>query len=178
MPASKLAKPDIIYKDSFMNALMEYQEQGSLLTELQYKRIDNNFQAFVDDLNDIAGEHHQNLSPWAERVNETIYWLVKDNSFLGYIKIRHRINWHLERYGGHISFSIRPVMRGKGFGKKLLQKAVPLIPNLGIDKALITLSPDNHPAIRIVEFCGGEFQDETQATDRFPAQKRFWIDFN
>lgn len=177
MPASKLTRPDSQYKDSFMSALLEYQAQGSLLTELKYQRIDNNFDEFIADLNDISGAHHQNLQPWAERVDESIYWLVKDSNFLGYIKIRHRINWHLERFGGHITFSIRPTMRGKGFGKKLLQKAIPLIPALGIDKALMTIAPDNHAAIRIVEFCGGKFQDELQATDRFPAQLRYWFDF-
>jgi predicted acetyltransferase len=178
MSASKLAKPDIIYMESFMEALAEYQEQGALLTGLKYDLVNANFQDFINDLNDPMGEHHQNLELWAERVKETIYWLVKDNDFLGYIKIRHRINWHLERYGGHISFSIRPSMRGKGFGKKLLQKAMPAIPHQGIEKALITLAPDNAPAIRIVEFCGGELQDETQATDRFPAQLRYWIDIH
>lgn len=177
MAASKIVRPDVIYKDSFICALPEYHQNCHLLRELDYAWVKHHFEDFVADLNDENGQHHKNLEPWAERVKENIFWLVKDTEFLGYVKIRQRVNWHLERFGGHISFSIRPDMRSKGFGKKLLQKTLPIIPALGIDKALLTVSPDNAAAIRIIEFCGGEFQDETAATDRFPAQLRYWMKF-
>jgi predicted acetyltransferase len=175
MPASKLVRPDEIYKESFLSALKEYHSECRLLKELDYKTVCGQFDHFIQDLNEEMGEHHQNLEEWAERVPEIIYWLVKDGEFLGYIKIRKRVNWHLERYGGHISFSIRPSMRGKGFGKKILQKALPQTSTLGIEKALFTISPDNGAAKRIVEFCGGTHQDQTTRTDRFPCQMRYWL---
>ena len=57
---------------------------------------------------------------------------------------------------------------------KILKKAMPIINYLGIDKALITLNPEDKAAIRIVESCGGKFEDETTATDKFPAMRRYW----
>lgn len=175
MPAAKLVTPSAEYKESFLEALQEYQEDGKL-KELNFNEIKDNFEAFVRDINDEMGQHHKNLEPWAEKVKETILWLVKDLEYIGYIKIRHRINWHLERYGGHTSICIRPTMRGKGFGKKILQRAVPRINALGIDRALLTIPPDNIKAIRIAELCGGVFQDETTQTDKFPALRRYWLD--
>lgn len=67
-------------------------------------------------------------------------------------------------------------MREKGFGKKILQKSMPAMAHLGIDRALLTPAPDNHAGIRIIEFCGGELEDETPQTDKFPARKRYWLD--
>ncbi len=174
MSASKLVKPSLEYRESFIEALAEYHEAG-LLNQLDLERISKDYEGFVEDLCDEMGQHHQNLEPWAEKVRETVLWLVKDTDYIGFVKIRHRVNWHLERFGGHVSFSIRPSMRGRGFGKKLLQRALPSIHALGIERALITIAPDNHAARRIIEFCGGTLQDQTSATDRFPAQMRFWI---
>lgn len=175
MSASKLVKPSVEYKDSALEALREYHAEG------RYKFLDahelaENFPEFVDDLN--AGKVHLHLpyADWVEPVPETVLWLVKDGAFIGSVNIRHRLNWHLEKWGGHISFSVRPSMRGKGFGKKLLQKAIPFAAHFGIDRALMTVDPENREAIRAIEFAGGKFSDETPATDRFPARRRYWLD--
>ena len=63
-----------------------------------------------------------------------------------------------------------------GFGRKMLQKGMPFVAYLGIDKALITVAPKNLSAQHVIEFCGGEFESETQETDKFPARKRYWLD--
>jgi predicted acetyltransferase len=67
-------------------------------------------------------------------------------------------------------------MRSKGFGKKLLQKAIPYIAYNGIDTALLTVDPKNTAANRIVQFCGGELEDTLPATGRFPERHRYWLD--
>lgn len=177
MSAAKLVRPSADYRDSFLDALVEYHQDG-MLKELEYKRVAGDFDAFIADLCDDLGSHHRNHEAWSEKVRETVLWMVKEDEFIGFVKIRHRINWHLERFGGHVSFSIRPTMRGRGFGKKLLQRALPTIHAIGIEKALITIAPTNLPARRIVEFCGGVFEDETPMTEKFPAQLRFWINYD
>ena len=107
---------------------------------------------------------------------ETVTWLIKDTEYIGTVDIRHRLNWHLEKWGGHIHICIRPSMRNKGFGRKMLLKALPIANYLGIDKALLTINPRNKAAIRIVEASGAEFEDELPETGQFPAQRRYWID--
>ncbi|MCD8497133.1 MAG: hypothetical protein LRZ85_03050 [Alphaproteobacteria bacterium] len=69
-------------------------------------------------------------------------------------------------------------MRSKGYGKKLLQKGMPFICYLGIDRALITLDPANKSGIKIVEHCGGEFDDQTPETEKFPSRLRYWLQCN
>lgn len=175
MSASKLVKPSIEYKDSYLESLNEFQEEGRYLF-VSHDDIRDDFGAFVHDLNEGKRHLHKPYEDWVEPVPETILWLVKDEKYIGTFNVRHRLNWHLEKWGGHVNFIIRPSMRGKGFGKKILQKGMAAVCYLGIERALMTIAPDNKAAIRIAEFCGAEFQDETTATDRFPPRKRYWLD--
>lgn len=175
MTAAKLVRPDIAYKDSFIEALAEYHAEGRYLYN-EIPVLKSDFEGFITALRAERGYPHQPFPDWVDPVPETVTWLVKDNQYLGTVDIRHRLNWHLEKWGGHIHFIIRPSMREKGFGKKILLKAIPIANYLGIEKALLTIAPDNPAALHIVKICGGVFTDELQQTDQFPARKRFWLD--
>lgn len=175
MSASKLIRPVADYKESYIEALGEYHAEN----RYQFQTIDKvrgDFPDFIDRLRNERQYPQHDFQDWVEPVPETVLWLVKDGEYFGSVNIRHRLNWHLEKWGGHISFVLRPSMRGKGFGKKILQKAIPFANYLGIDKALLTVCPQNDPAIRVIEFCGGEFEDDSPETDQFPARKRYWVD--
>ncbi len=177
MSASKLVKPAIEYKDSYLEALGEFHAEGRYQF-IENHEIEMDFETFINDINEGRRHLHKPYADWVEPVPETILWLVKEDKYIGTFNIRHRLNWHLEKWGGHINFIIRPSMRGKGFGKKILQKGMPYICHFGIDRALITIDPENKECVRIVEFCGGEFEVETAATDKFPARRRYWLSCN
>lgn len=174
MSASKLVKPSVEYKESYLEALKEFQEEGRY-SFLDYDDVRDNFESFIEKVNEGKKRLHKPFPDWVELVPETVLWLVKEDQFIGTLNIRHRLNWHLEKWGGHLNFVIRPSMRGKGFGKKILEKGMPYVCYLGIDKALMTVDPKNDESIRIVEHCGGKFDDETPATDKFPARRRYWL---
>ncbi|MCC6597947.1 MAG: GNAT family N-acetyltransferase [Alphaproteobacteria bacterium] len=174
MSASKLVKPNAAYKQSYLEALDEFHAEGRYKS-LSRSEIEKNFDKYVEELNTGKRYLRRPFVDWVEPVPETVLWLVKKDEYIGSITIRHRLNWHLEKWGGHVNFTIRPSMRKKGFGKKILQKGMPYICYLGIDRALVLVDPLNIAGQRVVEFCGGEFQDETQKTDRFPARKRYWL---
>lgn len=175
MSAAKLIKPSIEYKESFLEALREY-HQEERYEYLETQKLDEDFEEFIEALNTPRGDPHQPFQEWVEPVPETIAWLVKDDDYIGTVDIRHRLNWHLEKWGGHMHCLIRPSWRKKGFGKKILLKAMPVANYLGIEKALLTVRPDNHRAIHILEACGAVLDDETQETDKFPPRKRYWLD--
>lgn len=175
MSASKLVRPDIEYKDSFISALAEYHSEGRQ-TYNDTRRVENDFAAFAEALRAERGYPHQPYQHWVEPVPETVLWLIKDDNYIGTVEIRHRLNWHLEKWGGNIHFMIRPTMRNKGYGRKMLTKAKPFANYLGIERALITVMPDNTPAIKVIEACGAVFSDETQESDQFHARLRYWLD--
>lgn len=175
MSAAKLEKPSVDHKNSYLKALKEFHDEGRY-TFLNINEVDQNFESFIEKVNNGKRHLHKPYEDWIEPVPETVLWLTKDNEFIGTLNIRHRLNWHLEKWGGHVSFIIRPSMRGKGFGKKLLQKAIPYISYFGIDRALITVDPNDISANKIVKFCGGFLDDTLPATDKFPARNRYWLD--
>lgn len=175
MSASKLVRPDVAYKDSYLEALTEYHAEGRQLFN-KHHILKADFEGFVKALKSERGYPHQPFQDWVEPVPETVAWLVKDDDYIGSVYIRHRLNWHLEKWGGHIHFIVRPSMRGKGFGKKILLKAIPIANYLGIEKALLTVAPDNAAAIRIITACGGKFEDDLPETEQFPARKTYWLD--
>lgn len=175
MSASKLVKPNIEYIESYLEALDEYHSEG------RYKFVDKSEikadpEKWIDDLNNGQRHLHKKYADWVEPVPETILWLVKAEKYIGTLNIRHRLNWHLEKWGGHVNFNIRPSMREKGFGKKILNKAMPFIYHVGVEKALLTIDPDNKAAIRIAEFSGAVEEDHHPETDKFPARTRYWLD--
>jgi predicted acetyltransferase len=174
MTASKLIKPSTDYQESFLEALQAYKEEG-YCQHLSVREIRDNFSGFVENLASDRANHYRKFDDWVEVVPETVLWLVKDQNYLGNIVIRHRLNWHLEKWGGHIAFIIRPDKRGMGYGRKILLKAIPYANALGIDRALLTVAPDNKTAVHIIKKSGAVFEDETPGTERFPARYRFWL---
>ncbi len=174
MSAAKLVKPNIELKESCIKALKEFHEEDRY-TYITQSYLEDNFEDFLEKINNGKKDLHRDYPDWVEYVPETVLWLVKEHEIIGALNIRHRLNWHLEKWGGHVHFIIRPSMRGKGFGKKLLQKAIPHIAYNGIDEALLTVDPENKAANRIVTFCGAKLEDTLPATDRFPERNRYWL---
>lgn len=175
MTAAKLERPNVHHKKSYIEALKEFHAEGRY-TFLDLDQVEENFEDFINKVNAGKKNLHKPYADWVEPVPETVLWLVKDHEFIGTLNIRHRLNWHLEKWGGHINFIIRPSMRNKGFGKKLLRKAIPYVAHMGIDKALITINPKDKAANKIIQFCGGVLEDTLPATDKFPARNRYWLD--
>ncbi|MAY99267.1 MAG: GNAT family N-acetyltransferase [Micavibrio sp.] len=175
MPASKLIRPIIDVEESYLEALAEFHEEGRYLKK-KIDTISEDFDTYVELLHQDKGHPEEHFDSWTEEVPQTVLWFVKDMEYLGTLNIRHRLNWHLEKWGGHITFVIRPSKRGLGFGRKILQKGLPIANALGLDRALLTVPTENEKAQQIVEFCGGELQDTTSETENFKACHRYWID--
>lgn len=174
MSAAKLALPNPEYKDSHIEAVREFHAENRYM-HLDTLALSSDFEAYVMRLCDPELQKEP-LPEWAEYVPETVLWLVREDTYIGTLSIRHRLNWHLEKYGGHIGFVIRPGWRGKGFGKKILRLGLPAAQHLGLDRVLLTCASDNLAARRIIEKNGGVYQDDVPGTAQHPPRLRFWID--
>ena len=174
MSASKLIKPSVDYKESYLEALQLYHAEERY-KNLSIKELDDNFEYFVEERCKRRSDVYCDYPEWIELVTDTVLWLVKNEDYIGTIKIRHRLNWHLEKWGGHLTFIIRPDKRNMGYGQKMLRKSKLAFNALDMDEALVTIPPDNQIARHVMEKLGAVYEDELTATDRFPEVTRyFW----
>ncbi|QDV09388.1 putative N-acetyltransferase YsnE [Planctomycetes bacterium Poly30] len=94
---------------------------------------------------------------------------------LGVFNFRHRLNESLERFGGHVGYSVRPSARRQGHATTLLRAALERGRDLGLPGLVVTCAPTNEGSARTIERCGGVLRDqyylETEGTD----VNRYWV---
>lgn len=103
------------------------------------------------------------------RVHCTFLWIVEDETFLGFLAIRHELTPFLLEQGGHIGYAVRPSRRGQGIASWALEQSLPTAAELGIDPVLVTCDADNEASRRTILRCGGRYED-TRA-----GKERYWI---
>jgi predicted acetyltransferase len=95
---------------------------------------------------------------------------VVEGQIIGRLSLRHCLNDFLERIGGHIGYGVIPSHRGQGYATEMLKQALPICSSLGINKVLITCDIDNMGSQKVIERCGGIFENLTDDL------RRYWID--
>lgn len=98
-----------------------------------------------------------------------------DNKLLGMLQIRHYFNDYLEKYAGHIGYSIRPSERRKGYAKEMLRMALPFCREIGIKKVLILCKTENTGSEKTILANGGVYESTVHEPDRNVDLKRYWI---
>ena len=157
----KLVEPSTYYKASFAEALKEFEEHGV-----------HGFWDAQGSVTDIgwyikeAIRNSKGIHVPDDWVPSTTYWLVDGTTFIGHVNIRHRLNYQLEKIGGHIGFFIRPSAQGMGYGQEILRMALDKARKLGIEKALITCDADNARSRKVIEKNGGLLRDEIDVGGR------------
>ena len=111
------------------------------------------------------------------RVPATQYIFVReeDNKIVGMLQIRHFLNDYLEKFGGHIGYSVVPSERRKGYASQMLKTALPKCKELGIDKVLITCIDDNEGSRKTILANGGIYESTVYEPDEKVSLERYWI---
>ena len=97
-------------------------------------------------------------------VPQTVYWLWRDETPVGVIKLRHRLNDALRRHGGHIGYSVRPGERGKGLGTLMLKLVLLEAKKLGLERVLLTCFETNLASRHVIENNGGVLEKVEEDT--------------
>lgn len=121
------------------------------------------------------------LNQFPENVSEghvpaNVYLALResDNKVIGIIDLRHHINHPvLGVWGGHIGYTVRPCERGKGYAAKMLRLNLENARKLGLDKVMVTCSPDN-PASEKTILANDGVYEKTVEVDGSQI-KRYWI---
>ena len=165
-----LVWPEARYRDSYLDGLRE-------------KATADGFSPA--DLDAIARDFPAHLARLRARsegdvprgsVPDSTYWMIADETYVGRITLRHRLNARLEQLGGHLGYDVRPAFRRRGHATSALAQLVPIARALGLSRVLITCDVTNLASIRVIEANRGVAQDEIQIDDRVALTRRYWID--
>jgi predicted acetyltransferase len=146
----KLIKPSLKYKESYLEALDEFNNNNI-----------TGFWHLFEDFRNIEKYLAQcELYSQGERLPKLLvpastFWFIDNNEFIGHTNIRHELNGYLEKTGGHIGYHIRPSQWKKGYGTKILELALNESIKLGLKEVLITANEVNIASWKIIEKNGG-----------------------
>jgi len=112
------------------------------------------------------------------RVPDSVFFCLdtERNIFVGAVNIRHYLNYRNCLTGGHIGDGIRPSERRKGYATQMIGLALDECKKLGLNKVLVTCSPDNIGSEKSIIANGGVFEMEVE--DEGDIDKRYWITLN
>lgn len=164
----QLVKPQLKYEKSFLEALEEFEKEEKGYSE-DFEKFRNNFNKYILKLKD--DENGVNLKDGY--VPSTTLFLIDDDEYIGRVSIRHSLNDTLLKQGGHIGYDIRPSKRKMGYGTKILELALPIAKELGINKVLLTCKDSNIGSYKIMEKNGAVLQDKIEYDGHL--KRRYWI---
>ena len=141
------------------------------LTGVPKKQVSKRFSEFIKSLK----LQSQGVYSKKGLVPQTVFWLVDGSKFLGKLSIRHILNNHLRKIGGHIGYYIRPSERGKGYGKLILRLGLKKAKTLGIKNVLVTCDITNLKSKKVIEANGGKFAGKVSQGAKLPKKLKYWV---
>lgn len=167
----KLVFPTEIYKEEWHSIIKEFEDTGERMTPSSLKSFTNDYSEYLKITQDVSNGINLN-----EMVQADTYFIVngQDKRILGAINIRYSLNDYLYNFGGHIGYGIRPTERRKGYGGKMLELALVICKNKGMDKVLITCDKDNIASARTMLKNGAVLENEVIENDKIV--QRYWIE--
>ena len=112
------------------------------------------------------------------RVLATQFLAVRetDGKVVAMVQVRHYFNEYLEKYAGHIGYSVRPSERRKGYAKEQLRLCLIWCrETLGLDKVLISCEPDNPASRGAILANGGVYESTVHEPGEDIDLELYWI---
>jgi len=164
----QLLKPTKKYAESWWQAVREFEvEKRKVFWDTPH--TPTNIDEYIQRTEDNS--QGKNIPDWI--VPGTTYWLIDNDKYIGHVYIRHKLNDKLEKEGGHIGYAIRPTERKKGYGRIILELAIPKAKEIGLQKVLITCDEKNVASAKIIEKNGGTLHDKIKVNDKLV--RRYWL---
>lgn len=168
-----LIKPDISFESDIKSFRKEMIDIDSSMDGTgPLKRIDNILEWL--EFNRRCENKETVPENWVT-CEQYIYVRKADNKIIGMIQFRHYFNEFLEKYGGHIGYSVRPNERRKGYAKLMLADCIKICKSYGLEKILVTCTTDNIGSKRTILANGGVYESTIYCEPDDVYLERYWI---
>ena len=172
----KLIWPTMEYDKSIQAYRREFLDSGDSMDGSGSLRKFDSTQDWLDHVESFK-RTETTPSPWVP-TTQYIYVRETDDKVVGVIQIRHYFNEWLEKYGGHIGYSVAPSERRKGYATHMLRGVLPECRKLGLEKVLITCLQGNEGSRRTILNNGGVYESTVYEPDEKLCLERYWIDLS
>lgn len=122
-----------------------------------------------------AGKHAETTAPGKVPATQYIYVREEDGRIVGVLQLRHCLNDYLERYAGHIGYSVCPSERRCGYATRMLAAGLDKCRERGMERVLVCCRPENEGSRRTILRNGGILENTVWVPDRETWLERYWI---
>ena len=168
-----LIEPSALYTEQIESYRQDFLRYGNSMDGCGSLRHCGTAEEWI--LQSQDGKDPTKIAPGRVPATQYIYVRESDGAVVGMLQVRHFFNEHLEKYGGHIGYSVRPSERRKGFATAMLREALPRCRELGIRDVLITCLTDNEGSRRTILNNGGVYESTVHEPDMDRDLERYWI---
>lgn len=142
---------------------------------LSLRRMDN----IADWIKQVEDCSREETCPkkWVPQT-QFIYVREEDRKVIGVIQVRHRFNEFLEKYAGHIGYSVCHSERKKGYATQMLKEVLPYCKELGMEKVLVCCLDDNEGSRKTILNNGGVYESTVHEPDGNVSLERYWIELS
>ena len=131
----KLIAPSLEYDEQIQAYRREFLEHGGSMDGCGSLRRFDRTQDWLDQVEALS--RIETTPPDLVPMTQYLYVRESDCKIVGVIQIRHYFNEFLEKYAGHIGYSVCPSERKKGYATQMLKLVLPECKKLGIHRVLI-----------------------------------------
>ena len=131
----------------------------------------NNYEEFLLKLDN--NKYQERIKP--DYSPQTTFGVFVNEQLVGGFNVRHILKGNLINHGGHIGYLIRPSMRGKGYGTKLLELALEEAFRLGIRRVLVTCRKENVASAKVIINNNGVYENDYYEENNNTVYERYWI---
>ena len=172
----KLIAPSMEYDKQIQAYRSEFLAYGGSMDGCGSLRRFDRTQDWLDQVE--ALRRAETTPPDLVPMTQYIYVRETDNKIVGVIQIRHYFNEYLEKYAGHIGYSVCPSERRKGYATQMLKLVLPECRKLGIDHVLVCCVRGNEGSKRTILNNGGIYESTVYQKERDITLERYWIDLS
>lgn len=159
----KIEKINLKHKEAILEMCKEYNLNNEDYNGAFFIKNIIDYEEKIKELDNASNGILENPS----FVPYTCYVFIIEDKIVGVGSVRHYLNEYLEKFGGHIGYSIRPSERKKGYGSKALELLINQAKEMNIEKILITCNINNIGSKKVIENNNGKFINQIDETLRF-----------